>query len=222
MCNFVVVRARLLLVGGHLTEVSWRGCGTKPGASVSPATSRIATVGLIVSAKEVPCCSSEELFHTLPKTSSTSTTSTIKVVVTSFLRGRQLRQQHVHVQRRNSRNSISDTQSGVPPTGRYHFARFPSGELRCVPIRPGYERICTQKHTDRQWAPSKTDLERPQWRARCCALPLLSGWETVHKIAGEGAVPYGRYKNLLLITRPKEHFPPLAMNAKMRSKKVSH
>ena len=44
-----------------------------------------------------------------------------------------------------------------------------SGKSRYVPIRPRYERICTQKHTARQWARSKTDLERPQWRA----LPLL-------------------------------------------------
>ena len=71
----------------------------------------------------------------------------------------------------------------------------------------------THRPPDRQWAPSKTGLERPQWRARC-ALPQLSGWETVSTISVESAVPYGRYKNLLLITRPKEHFPPLASNAK--------
>ena len=58
----------------------------------------------------------------------------------------------------------------------HHFARLTTGKLRYVPFRPRYERICTQKHTDRQWAPSKTDLERQQWRARC-ALPLLSGWK---------------------------------------------
>ena len=33
---------------------------------------------------------------------------------------------------------------------RRHFARLTSGELRYVPIRPRYERICTQKHTARQ------------------------------------------------------------------------
>ena len=71
-------------------------------------------------------------------------------------------------------------------TGRHHFARLTSGKLYYVPFRPRYERICTQKHIDRQWAPSKTDLERPQWRARC-ALPLLSGWEIVHKNEGGGA-----------------------------------
>ena len=70
----------------------------------------------------------------------------------------------------------------------HHFARLTSGKLRCVPFRPRYERICIQKHTDRQWAPSETDLERPQWRARCALPPPLpSGWETANKIAGEGA-----------------------------------
>ena len=69
------------------------------------------------------------------------------------------------------------TRRAVFHPGRCHFARLTSGKSRYVPIRPRYERICTQKHTARQWAPSKTDLERPQWRARC-ALPLLSGGET--------------------------------------------
>ena len=56
--------------------------------------------------------------------------------------------------------------------GRHQLARLTSGKFRYyIPIRPTYERICTQKHTTRQRAPSKTDLERPQWRARC-ALPL--------------------------------------------------
>ena len=47
--------------------------------------------------------------------------------------------------------------------------RLTSGKLRYVPIRPRYERVCTQKHTARQSACSQSDLERPQRRA----LPLL-------------------------------------------------
>ena len=46
--------------------------------------------------------------------------------------------------------------------------------------------------------------------------------ELVNKIAGEGAVPYGRYKNLPLETRAKEHFSTGELNSKMRSKKKSH
>ena len=88
---------------------------------------------------------------------------------------------------------LSITRRAVFHPVRCHFARMTSGKSRSVPIRPRYERICTKKHTDRQWAPSKIDLERPQWRVRCGALPLLSGWETVNKIAGEGSVPYARY-----------------------------
>ena len=42
----------------------------------------------------------------------------------------------------------------------------------------------------------------------------------VNKIAGGGAVPYGRYKNLPLETRAKEHFSTGELNSKMRSKKI--
>ena len=44
--------------------------------------------------------------------------------------------------------------------------------------------------------------------------------ELVNKIAGEGAGLYGRYKNLPLETRAKEHFPTGELNSKMRSKKI--
>ena len=44
--------------------------------------------------------------------------------------------------------------------------------------------------------------------------------ELVNKIASEGAVPYGRYKNLPLETRAKEHFSTGELNSKMRSKKI--
>ena len=42
----------------------------------------------------------------------------------------------------------------------------------------------------------------------------------VSLVARQDAVPYGRHKNLLLITRPKEHFLSVTSNAKMRSEKV--
>ena len=40
-------------------------------------------------------------------------------------------------------------------------------------------------------------------------------------LARPGVVPYGRYKNLPLETRAKEHFPASELNAKIRSKKVN-
>ena len=43
--------------------------------------------------------------------------------------------------------------------------------------------------------------------------------ELVNKIAGGGAGLYGRYKNLPLETRAKEHFPTGELNSEMRSKK---
>ena len=49
--------------------------------------------------------------------------------------------------------------------------------MRYVPIRPRYECICTQKYTARQWwAPSETDLERPQWWRACCVCAATAGW----------------------------------------------
>ena len=44
--------------------------------------------------------------------------------------------------------------------------------------------------------------------------------ELVSLVAQPGVVPYGRYKNLPLETRAKEHFSTGELNAKMRSKKV--
>ena len=44
--------------------------------------------------------------------------------------------------------------------------------------------------------------------------------ELVSLVARPGVVPYGRYKNLPLETRAKEHFSTGELNAKMRSKKV--
>ena len=46
--------------------------------------------------------------------------------------------------------------------------------------------------------------------------------ELVNKIVGDDAVPYGRYKNLPLKTRAKEHFSTCELNSKMRSQKKSH
>ena len=92
-----------------------------------------------------------------------------------------------------------------PPPSLYNIRAIDLGE---VALRPHptyncrYERICTQKHTARQWAPSETDLERSQWRA----LPLLStvvAGEFVSLVAQPDSVPYGRYKNLPLETRAK-------------------
>ena len=67
--------------------------------------------------------------------------------------------------RQQSTAHLSITRRAVFHPGRHHFARLTSGKLCYVPTRPSHERICTQKHTARQWAPSKIDLERPQWRA---------------------------------------------------------
>ena len=44
--------------------------------------------------------------------------------------------------------------------------------------------------------------------------------ELVSPVARPGVVPYGRYKNLPLETRVKEHFSTGELNAKIRHKKV--
>ena len=53
------------------------------------------------------------------------------------------------------------------------------------------------------------------------AATVVAG-ELVSLVAQPDAVPYGRYKNLPLKTRAKEHFSTGELNSKMRSKKVSH
>ena len=70
---------------------------------------------------------------------------------------------------------LSITRRAVFHPGRCHFARLTSGKSRYVPIRPRYERICTQKHTARQSACSQNDLERPQWRALRAAAAVVVG-----------------------------------------------
>ena len=70
---------------------------------------------------------------------------------------------------------MSITRRAVFHPGRCHFARLTSGKSRYVPIRPRYERICTQKHTARQSACSQNDLDRPQWRALRAATAVVVG-----------------------------------------------
>ena len=70
---------------------------------------------------------------------------------------------------------MSITRRAVFHPGRCHFARLTSGKSCYVPIRPRYERICTQKHTARQSACSQNDLERPQWRALRAAAAVVVG-----------------------------------------------
>ena len=70
---------------------------------------------------------------------------------------------------------LSITRRAVFHPWRCYFARLTSGKSRYVPIRPRYERICTQKHTARQSACSQNDLERPQWRALRAAAAVVVG-----------------------------------------------